>query len=171
MADDAQDTNRYDEHDQAVMDRINRYISAANQKMPNGTVAEKLEYAWSQNIEERNQDPTDTVGRDADYYFAARHIIAADKSQFGKYIDAAIGLVAWPVYSALKLGTEAIGHPEIMRADKDKPNAPVGGFFWMNRGSEDGFKDRGEDNSDVILHLPQYKKSSDGMGKVNIPVS
>lgn len=147
----------YDDHDWAVRDRINEIIMEANERYPDLTVAEKLEWAWGENVRLREQDPTDAVGRDADYYFAARHVIAADKSQYVKYGHGALGVAAWGAYSALKWGTEAIGMPELMRSDPDKPNAPVGGFMWMNRGSQDGFQDRGADVSDVMLHLPSAR--------------
>src|SRR4051794_6918696 len=98
----------YDEHDRSVMERINGIIAEANAKFPKQTIAEKLDWAWSENIRRREEDPTDTVGRDADYYFAARHIIAADKSMFGKVGHAAVGVVAWPVYAMVKIGASAL---------------------------------------------------------------
>jgi hypothetical protein len=150
----------YDEHDQAVMNRINGLIAEANAKFPKLTIAEKLDWAWSENIKRREEDSTDTVGRISDDYFAAPHMVAADKSEFAKHAHAGAGLVAWPVYSLLKLGAGAVGHPEWTRTDKDKPNAPVGGFIWMNRGSNDGFKDRGEETSDIIPHQPQVASMS-----------
>src|SRR5262245_42530550 len=144
----------YDEHDRAVMKRINEFITAANRSFPRATVAEKLDSAWSANIKKREEDSTDPVGRDADYYFAARHEIAKDKSKFLQYGKAALGVAGWCVYSALKVGSEAVGHPEWMRTDPDKPNAPVGGFDWMNRGSADGFQDPGDSVANVLLHKP-----------------
>lgn len=150
-------TECYDEHDRAVMKRINEFIAAANRKMPKATVAEKLDAAWSANIKKREEDSTDTVGRDADYYFAARHEIAKDKSKFLQYGKAALGVAAWGVYAALKVGSDAVGHPEWMRTDPDKPNAPVGGFVWMNRGSADAFQDPGDAVADVRLHTPDCR--------------
>ena len=144
----------YDAHDQAVMQRVNRWIAKVNAEMPKSTVAEKLEWAWSQNIEERMKDSTNTVGRDADYYFAARHEIAKDKSNAGKYATWGVGIVATGLYNGLKVVTGAVGADKIMRTDKDKPNAPPGGFTWMNRGASDGMKDRGEDKGNALLHQP-----------------
>lgn len=144
----------YDAHDTAVMVRVNRFILGVNQDYPKLTVAEKLEQAWSLNIGEREQDSTNIIGRDADYYFAARKELAASGNWGAKAGKAALGNVAWVVYGGLKLGTEAIGYPELMRTDKDKPNAPVGGIAWMNRGSADGMDDIGDRVADVALHVP-----------------
>ena len=144
----------YDAHDTAVMTRINRILLTVNRENPGLTIAEKLEKAWSQNIAEREQDSTNIVGRDADYYFAARKELAASESWGAKAGKAALGNVAWVVYGGLKIGSEAVGHPEWMRTDKDKPNAPVGGIGWMNRGSADGMQDVGSRVGDVSLHSP-----------------
>jgi hypothetical protein len=135
----------YDAHDTAVMVRINRHIMAANQRNPN---------AWSKNIEERQEDPTNTIGRDADYYFAARKELAKCSNPASVVGKALLGEVAWVVYGIGKLGSEALGHPEWTRTDPDKPNAPVGGFIWMNRGSADGAADVGDHTGDVRLHVP-----------------
>lgn len=144
----------YNAHDHAVMERINRWIRKANETFPKLTIAEKLEWAWSQNIREREEDSTNVVGRDADYYFAARHVIAADKSQYEKYAHWGVGIVATGAYNALKVVTGLVGADKIMRTDKDKPNAPPGGFVWMNRGAKDGLKDRGEERGPALLHQP-----------------
>jgi hypothetical protein len=154
----------YDTHDTAVLVRINRIILGVNKAHPGMTVAEKLEQAWSQNIAEREQDSTNTIGRDADYYFAARKELAASGSWGVKAGKAALGNVAWVVYGGLKLGTEAIGFPELMRTDKDKPNAPVGGLAWMNRGSSDGMDDVGHRVSDVRLHVAESEQPTLGGG-------
>ncbi|MFC3174526.1 hypothetical protein ACFOD9_09695 [Novosphingobium bradum] len=149
----------YDAHDQAVMDRINRYIDAANAQFPDRTVAEKLEWCWSQNIKERESDSRNTVGRDADYYFASRHVIAADSSAFAKAAHYAGGFVATVGYIDLKLittipGVDRIpGVDTLMRTDPDKPNAPPGGLEWELRGANDGFRDTGANRTDVIRHL------------------
>lgn len=142
----------YNAHDTAVMTRINRFILAANAQNPKSTVAEKLEFAWSANIKEREDDPTNTIGRDADYYFAARKEVSNSSNSGAKYGKAVLGNVAWAVYAAVKVGAEAAGHPEWTRTDKDKPNAPVGGLVWMNRGSADGLDDVGTMVADVSLH-------------------
>lgn len=143
----------YDAHDTAVMVRINRIILSVNRTQPTMTVAEKLDAAWSQNIKEREADSTNTIGRDADYYFAARKELAASSNFGSKAGKAILGNVAWVVYAGLKLGSEAIGRPELMRTDPDKPNAPVGGIVWMNRGSDDGMADVGDRVTDVSLHV------------------
>ncbi len=143
----------YDAHDTAVMTRINRHILASNKAHPAATVAEKLEFAWSANIAEREGDPTNIIGRDADYYFAARKEVSASDGGGVKGAKAAVGNLAWVVYAGVKLGAEAVGHPEWTRTDKDKPNAPVGGLTWMNRGSSDGFTDVGSKVGDAALHF------------------
>lgn len=150
----------YDAHDTAVMIRVNRIILCANKSLPALTVAEKLEWAWSQNIAEREQDSTNTIGRDADYYFAARKELAASSNKAVKLGKAVLGNVAWVIYGGLKLGTEAIGRPELMRTDKDKPNAPIGGITWMNRGSSDGMGDVGDHVGDVRLHVSEGEESA-----------
>ena len=144
----------YDAHDRTVMDRINRHIARVNATMPKATIAEKLERAWAANIKEREDtDSTDEVGRDADYYFAARHTIAADKSAFLKFRDAAIGGVACPTYNGLKILTDMLGIGSVMRTDKDKPNALPGGCEWMGLGADDAMLDRGEDVAAVLPHV------------------
>jgi hypothetical protein len=50
--------------------------------------------------------------------------------------------------------TQVLRHPEWTRTDKDKPNAPVGGFMWMNRGSLDALDDVGDLVQDIPLHYP-----------------
>jgi hypothetical protein len=152
----------YDAHDQAVMQRVNRWVAKANADMAKGTVAEKLEWAWSQNIAEREKDSTNVVGRDADYYLAARHEIAKDKSKAAKYAKWGVGIVATGVYNGLKVVTGAVGADKVMRTDKDKPNAPPGGFTWMNRGARDGMKDRGEDRGPALLHQPDGAEPAPG---------
>jgi hypothetical protein len=154
MADGSAGAVVYDAHDQAVMNRINRHIKKANEEQPKATVAEKLEWAWSQNIAERELDSTNIVGRDADYYFAARKEIAKDKSTAMRYAKWAGGNVATGFYNALKVATSAVGADKVMRTDKDKPNAPPGGFLWMNRGAADGMTDRGDDKGAALLHQP-----------------
>lgn len=144
----------YDSHDIAVMQRINRFIAKANSDHPKLTVSEKLEAAWSANIEERMSDSTNTIGRDADYYFAARKEVAKDTATALKYAKAGVGEVAWVVYAALKVGAKTAGHPEWTQTDKGKPNAPVGGFVWMNRGCADGFDDLGTAVRNVPFHKP-----------------
>lgn len=144
-----------DAHDIAVMDRINRYIDQANATMPDATVAEKLDWCWSANIKERESNSTDTVGRDADYYFAARHVIAADSSKFAKYAHHAGGTVATLAYIGLKAVTQGVGADKIMRTDPDKPNAPPGGFFWEQRGASDGLRDSGSVKGAVIRYMPE----------------
>ena len=82
-----------------------------------------------------------------------------------------LGNVAWVVYSGLKLGTEAIGRPELMRTDKDKPNAPVGGLNWMNRGVSDGFDDVGDVVGDIRLHVPEdAKRGNASAQKQHVPM-
>jgi hypothetical protein len=139
-----------DAHDTAVMARINRHIQAVNKKYPDATVAEKLEFAWAANIEERKGDPTNEIGRDADYYFAARKELALSSHRLAKYAKAGLGPVAWTVYAGLKIGSEVLQVPELLRSDPDKPNAAVGGFGWMNRGSAAGLDDNGSRVGDVM---------------------
>jgi hypothetical protein len=144
----------YDQHDTAVMTRINRFILDANKRWVTMTVAEKLEQAWAANIKEREKDSTNTVGRDADYYFAARKELAGSRSLYLKYAKAGVGEVAWTVYAAVKVGSEVLQHPEWTRTDKDKPNAPVGGLVWMNRGCADALDDVGDSTQAITLHTP-----------------
>jgi len=151
----------YDMHDLAVMARINRYIDMANRTMPKATVAEKLEWCWAENIRERESDSTDTVGRDADYYFAARHMIAKDSSKFAKVGTYAIGTVATGVYIGLKFGTMLMGMDKIMRTDADKPNADPGGFGWEQLGSLDGYRDSGAAVAPAIPHMPAADMPTD----------
>jgi hypothetical protein len=155
----------YDMHDMAVMNRINRYIDQANATMPKATVAEKLTWCWSANIAERETDSTDTVGRDADYYFAARHMIAADSSRFAKLGTYAIGTVATGVYIGLKTATMLLGIDRVMRTDPDKPNADPGGFVWEQIGSSDGFRDSGAMVAPVIRHLPAPALTADDIAQ------
>jgi hypothetical protein len=154
-----------DAHDAAVMKRINNYIERANLKLPNGTVAERLEWAWHENITQRELSPAesvDTVGRDADCYFAARHIIAADKSQAKKEFHRELGEVAMPIYTAFKYVDEAtqwLGAPPFMRSapipgtNKKLPNAPPGGGIWEQRGANDGMVDSGQDVKPALGHF------------------
>lgn len=142
----------YDAHDTAVLVRINRFIREVNAKHPDFTVAEKLEQAWALNIKEREGDSTNTIGRDADYYFAARKELATSSNAVVKAGMAVGGNILWTGYAIQKIGAEALGHPEWTRTDKDKPNAPVGGLVWMNRGSADGFADVGDRVTEVQPH-------------------
>lgn len=83
----------------------NRYIALANSEYPSATIAKKLEYAWSDNIKEREIDAThsrDTAGRDTDCYFASRHSIAASHSDFEKRVISLGGTVATGAYIGLK---------------------------------------------------------------------
>lgn len=134
------------------MARVNRYILLVNKQSPSLTVAEKLEEARRLNIAERELDSTNTIGRDADYYFAARSQVAASSNKAEKIGKAIGGNVAWAFYGALKIGAAAVGHDEWTRTDPDKPNAPVGGAGWMNLGSEDGMTDVGDRVGDVLPH-------------------
>jgi hypothetical protein len=152
----------YSTHDFAVALRVNRYIAIANAAMPTLTVAEKLEHAWSENIREREQSPESSVsevGRDADYYFAARKEVANSDGVIEKNAKSALGVVATGLYLGLKSVSsvgESVGLPSFMRTDKDRPNAPVGGFSWMRRGTADGHLDKGTDRGPVALHaIPQ----------------
>jgi hypothetical protein len=150
-----------DPHDAAVTERINKYIERANSKLPKDTVAAKLEWAWHENINQRElnaAESVDPVGRDADCYFAARHVIAADKSQAGKYLDKGIGAVAMEVYTGLKYvdrGAQRLGAPPFMRSNKKLPNAPPGGRAWEHRGAADGMVDNGQDVKPVLGHFPK----------------
>jgi ketosteroid isomerase-like protein len=120
----------YDVHDKAVMARINKYIQQANLKFPKDKIAVKLEWGWSQNIAERESSAAasmDNVGRDADYYFAARHAIAANKTESSKCFHKAVGSAATVVYIGLKEADKAaqkLGAPPVMRANPKLPNAP-----------------------------------------------
>ena len=143
----------YDAHDLAVMNRINRFITQANKDHPAETVAVRLEDAWSKNIKERENDSTNIIGRDADYYLAARKEIATTEYTATKAAYALLGQAAWLVYAGLKVGADLVGKPEWTRTDKDKPNAPVGGYVWMNRGVGDAFSDVGDSVADVKLHV------------------
>lgn len=151
----------YDAHDTAVTQRINNYILQANVKFPKETVALKLEWCWSENIKQREASAAasvDTEGRDSDYYFAARHTIAADKSQFFKYFHKVVGEVAMDVYTGLKVVDKAaqkIGAPPFMRSNKQLPNAPPGGGIWEERGASDGMLDQGQRVAPVPLHSPK----------------
>ena len=144
-----------------VMERINRYIKQANAKYPKETIAFKLEWCWSQNIAERESSATaskDTVGRDADYYFAARHTIAADKSLSSKYFHRAVGPVATVVYTGLKVvdkASQQVGFPPFMRSNPKLPNAPPGGLTWEERGADDGMLDHGQAVAPVLVHSPK----------------
>jgi hypothetical protein len=149
----------YDAHDTAVMVRVNRFIRLVNSKYPDSTIAEKLEFAWAANIKEREEDSTNTIGRDADYYFAARKELATVNFVPAKMAMAVGGNVAWLGYAIRKVGSEVAGHPEWTRTDPDKPNAPVGGIVWMNRGSSDGLAEVGDRVTEVRLH---YETIDDG---------
>ena len=143
----------YNTHDNAVMHRINRHIRMVNKDHPKLTVAEKLEMAWSNNIREREEDPSNTIGRDADYYFAARHELAKSDNPAVRVGKGIIGEAGWTVYSTLKIVLDAVDLGKMMRTDKDKPNAPVGGFFWMNRGIADAMK---LDLSQKVMPVKQH---------------
>ena len=159
----------YNSHDKAVTRRINKFIALANVKLKAGTIAEKLEAAWSDNIKDRRMtDTTDTVGRDADCYFASRHSIAALHGAALKEMLSIAGTAVTPVYIGLKAtfkamskGAATVGLTElsisldkVMRTDKDKPNAPPGGFVWEQRGEIDGKKDLGDQVAPALFHHP-----------------
>jgi len=176
----------YGEHDQKVMDRINRFIDMVNidddflsnfqknyrdlqaqgnrvllakliqrKAIMDGTIAQKLDWCWAQNIELRKAtNSTDEVGRDADYYFAPRKTIAAETSTIKKYAEKSLGKQAWTLYSALKLWANLFGHDEWMRTDVNKPNAPPGGLDWLIRGANEGIRDQGENKGNVTKHVP-----------------
>ena len=77
------ETSPLESHDDRVVERINKYICKVNSLHAKDTAALKLEVAWSLNIKEREIDAdhsVDIVGRDADYYFAARKSLAAEKN-------------------------------------------------------------------------------------------
>jgi hypothetical protein len=173
MADDPEaGIKSYVEHDQAVMRRINRFIALENSKYMSSTIAKKLEYAWSDNITEREIDAThsqDTVGRDADCYFASRHSIAALHGKFEKEGESIAGTVATPVYIGLKsifkaassvagsVGWSQLSEDldKVMRSNKNLPNAPPGGFVWEQRGAADGKLDLGSRVAPALFHHPK----------------
>ncbi|MBV8972653.1 MAG: hypothetical protein JO290_10215 [Sphingomonadaceae bacterium] len=143
--------------------RINRHIKAANERLPNGTVAEKLESAWSANVREREVDAAssvDLVGRDSDHYFAGRRATslvgdAIGGSKAAKIVTAAGGQLVNLGYDGLKLISEAqeklSGSPGFMRSDKRLPAAPVGGTRWFTRGEKDAFGDESSSHSALAL--------------------
>ena len=155
-----------DPHDLAVMKRINGYIELANLKLPQGTVAERLEYAWSENIKQRElsaAESVDTVGRDADCYLAARKSLAVYKSPVTKELLREAGdEIAMPLYTATKYFQEAwvwAGRNPFLQSAPDRsapgkmlPNAPPGGGIWERRGSRDGMLDNGQDVKPVVGH-------------------
>jgi hypothetical protein len=95
-------------HDDQVVKRINKYIDKVNSQFSKENAATKLEASWSLNIKERETDAAnsvDTVGRDADYYFAARKSLAAEKNPARRALMAAGGsLIVTPFYNLLKVG-------------------------------------------------------------------
>ena len=144
------------DHERAVAERINGWIARANAEFKTDTVAQKLTWCWGEhNIVDREKDSTNIVGRDADYYFAARHEVAGAKSQFAKYAYQAIGFVAVRLYNAEKTVLMKVGMDRYIRTDKGNPNAPPGGVEWERRGAEDGFADRGDAVADVIPYMPR----------------
>jgi hypothetical protein len=167
-------------HDDQVVKRINKYIDIVNSTLSNENAAKKLEEAWSLNIKERETDAASsvaTVGRDADYYFAARHSVAAEKNPAMRALLAAGGsLVVTPFYNLLKVGalvgeklfreahSDAIADAirDKMRSKAGLPNAPPGGQMWEFRGAADGVFD----DSDSIAPLLRYgvQKQPGGMG-------
>jgi hypothetical protein len=155
----------YDEHDKKVMtvinDEITRENAAAGTTRP--TVAEKLERLRSHLETMRSTgDSTDTVLRDAEYYFVFRMEIARDKTLYVKIVHEIGGLGATALYNGLKAGINGadwvtghkFGLDTIMRTDKHKPNAPPGGFVWGHRGACDAMGDDGESLGPVSLHKP-----------------
>jgi len=157
-------TAPYDQHDWEVMQRINGFISEVNQRFPKLTVAEKLEDAWGKNVAEREESPAnsiDPVGRDADYYFAARKELAKDKSKVVQLGKEVIGHVAYGVYTSIKEGLDFVGRLDLIRSHSAMPNAPTGGYIWMKRGIADGKRDPGHMVADVILHQPNPNETHD----------
>jgi hypothetical protein len=159
----------YDAHDRAVMRRINKFIALANAKCAKCTIAHRLEMAWASNIKDREiNGTTDTVGRDADYYFASRHSIAAQPGTLKKEAMAIAGTAATLGYIGLKFTMHAVSvgaakagltglsqsADQLMRTDKDKPNSPPGGFGWEQRGEVDGKKDLGDKIAPALFHHP-----------------
>jgi hypothetical protein len=159
-------------HHGKVIDRINKHIFSVNldPRFAKSTISEKIVEAWSRNIAERDRDTGDdiNVGADADYYFAARKIVAADHGLFSKFSDPAVkanpgtGLAAIdkllaPVallgYDLWKTKNAFSGHPERSRTDANKPNAPAfrgTAYTWVMLGAQDGFSDRGQDVATII---------------------
>lgn len=143
----------YSAHDNAVMHRINKWILSINKDFPTTALAQKIEFAWGLHIRtDRDKDPTSTIGRDADYYFAARKEVSNSTSLAMKVAKFAIGDPAFDLYAVWKLFAAALRHPEWARTDKDKPNAPVGGYSWMFRGALDGMSDTGDQILDISPH-------------------
>ena len=172
-----------DTHDQAVADLINLYIGRINRNpiYAKNTIAVKLQYAWSDNITQgRANDNNDTltIGADADYYFMARKIVAADHSVFAMFanrtdvenntrrenpgsgiyeIDWSLAIGAQALYDLGKLISNTAGHPEWARTDKGRPNSPpfrYSAYKWLMRGANDGLRDRGQETGTIVPYLP-----------------
>jgi hypothetical protein len=164
------ETSPLESHDDRVVERINKYICKVNSLHAKDTAALKLEVAWSLNIKEREIDAdhsVDIVGRDADYYFAARKSLAAEKNPAMRALMAAGGsFLATPFYNLLKVGavvgeklfrdahSDAMADAirQKMRSAKGLPNAPPGGQMWELRGAADGLFD----DSDSVAPILKY---------------
>jgi hypothetical protein len=144
-------------HDRHVQERITGYLDRINNH-PNYkslSVSEKLGMAASQVIGDRERDPTNTELRDVDYYFAARKTLAGENSTAAKVADGAIGTVATGAYIGLKATVGQVSN--VMRTDSDKPNSAPGGFMWEQRGTYDGFRDKGA----TIGPVPNYRRPAE----------
>ncbi|MFO0726564.1 MAG: hypothetical protein U1E65_22450 [Myxococcota bacterium] len=129
-------------HDQAVQAYVSKKLEQFNNNPTyrDLSVADKLNLAAASVIGDRERDPTNTVLRDADYYFAARKNVAAAETKAGKLAVGAAGTALTVGYNGLKAVLNGTG---VMRTDPDKPNSPPGGLSWETKGAVDGYKDLG----------------------------
>ena len=162
-------------YEQAVADRIKKYVFRVNcdPLFANSRLCEKLERAWALNVEGRKLDTENTlnIGADADYYFAARTIVATDHGLFSKFTDkdvkalpgsgiAPVDMILAPgallSYDIWKRTKSLLGHPEEARTDKDRPNSQPfrkTAYVWEWRGARRGMLDDGQAVSNIVPYM------------------
>jgi hypothetical protein len=85
-------------------------------------------------------DTTDTVSRDAEYYFKSRFMVAQDKHLYSRILEA-LWIDAKNVgYNALKAVCFSLGIQDSLKTDNNPISRP-GGLYWGFQGASDGFND------------------------------
>ena len=118
-------------------DQVQRVIDDSLSKVLNTKGAEDLSFsdslasAYSAVANQRSEDSTDPVLRDAEYFLMG-YRSAIDKEPLMSFY-----VVGTPVYNAIKTLANATGNEWLkgqLQSDKDKPNAPPGGTEWAYYG-------------------------------------
>jgi hypothetical protein len=104
------------------------------------TVGHVLEACFAPGATRIDDDTTDTVSRDAEYYFKSRYMVAHNKHLYARLLWAVGMDTANLGYFAKKTVYFALGIQDRLKTDNGAVSHP-GGVYWGFKGSLDGFED------------------------------